>query len=419
MPRSRVASLIMRLIRGRVRLSPCRLVRSSQLASVNRVAQPFPPVVDCVGGVRPDVATHRSQAQTLGSVSRCPAWTVTAGAGSVYPLAIKAPLADSRSLYWSLLVDRRLPRPQTSRPLRAARTCVPLFSRMWEPSQQAVALPADNALVDTLWERGVATAAALRALPAPSSPPPGPIDGVVGMLLARAAPFDQATQLALRRQHGWGTAAPQPITEIRSHGRWMATPALARLTGTSAPRSLLDALRLLEELVPCPSAVAAAALITAGLANSPMHAGGVLTLARWYGVRTNLRLEAGRGGATMVVGPPATSTRAATHRILTAVGRAGWVDLGRLRGDDAPPYGRPIDYAISQDSRLRRTGDVVVRVDDRGSGLSALVVRMLVTAPSHSHSASCTRGWSVAGDSVVACCCQQRHSPPGSTRSHG
>jgi hypothetical protein len=39
-------------------------------------------------------------------------------------------------------------------------------SRVVSPSHQAVLLPADNALVDTNWERGVATVVALRALPA-------------------------------------------------------------------------------------------------------------------------------------------------------------------------------------------------------------------------------------------------------------
>jgi hypothetical protein len=253
--------------------------------------------------------------------------------------------------------------------------------RVASTSHHAVAVPADNALVDIMWERGVATAAALRALPAPRVPPPGPLDAVIGILLARAAPFDQATQLALRRQQGWGTAAPQPITEIRSHGRWKATAALTRLTATSAPPSLLAAMHLLEEVAPCPSGDAAAALIKAGVTNTPIHPGGALTLARWYGVTTALRLESGAEGRTTVVGRATTATRAATHRILTAAGRAGWVDLGRLRADNATSYGRPTDYAILGDARLHRTGEVVVRVDDRGSGLSGLVVRMLVASP--------------------------------------
>lgn len=178
-----------------------------------------------------------------------------------------------------------------------------------------------------------------------------------------------------------GTAAPQPITEIRSHGRWKATPALTRLTATSAPPSLLAAMHLLEEVAPCPSGDAAAALIKAGLTNTPIHPGGALTLARCYGVSTALRLESGAEGRTTVVGRTTTATPAATYRILTAAGRAGWVDLGRLRADNATSYGRPTDYAILGDARLHRTGEVVVRVDDRGSGLCVLVVRMLTASP--------------------------------------
>ena len=58
--------------------------------------------------------------------------------------------------------------------------------------------------------RVVHSAAAVRRLPAPASPPPGPLDAVIGMLLARAAPFDPATQLAIRQQQGWAPKLPPP-----------------------------------------------------------------------------------------------------------------------------------------------------------------------------------------------------------------
>jgi hypothetical protein len=91
--------------------------------------------------------------------------------------------------------------------------------------------PADNVTVSQRDAQGVVTVAALRALPPPAVPPPGPLDGVIGLLLARAAPFDRATQAALCRQQGWGPDAPEPIPEVRSSGRWLATPSLGRLTG--------------------------------------------------------------------------------------------------------------------------------------------------------------------------------------------
>lgn len=204
---------------------------------------------------------------------------------------------------------------------------------------------------------------------------------MIGLLLARAAPFDSVTQADLRRQQGWGTRAPEPIPEVRSHGRWTATPALTRLTrATAPPLSLLAALALLEQLAPCRSGDAAAALVTAGLVDTPLHPGGVLSLARWYGQPTRLRLEQSHG-STHVVGPvsPATATR--LHRLLSAVSRAGHLDLTTtFAGADAGER-RALGYAVGRDPRLCRQGDHVVRHDDRGSGLSMLCVRMLVAAP--------------------------------------
>jgi hypothetical protein len=143
--------------------------------------------------------------------------------------------------------------------------------------------------------------------------------------------------------------------------------------------SLLAALRLLEDLVPCESGEAAAALLGGGLSDAVIHPGGVLSLARWYGVPTELRLVA-RGGGTAVVGPRPADLSADFHRVLTAVGRAGYTELTPITGATAGAR-RRLDTALAQDARVRCDGGLVVRVDDRVSGLARHVVRMVVAAP--------------------------------------
>jgi hypothetical protein len=227
-----------------------------------------------------------------------------------------------------------------------------------------------------LQDRVTMTAASVRRLPAPTVPPPGGLDGVIGLLLARAAPFDTDAQAAVRRQQGWSHNPPEPIPHIRTHGRWLATPELRRLTAATAPPACLtNAVRLLEEMAPCTSGDAAAALISAGLADSPLHPGGVLALAQWYRVGRALRLQP-RAGGTDVVVPVDGDLARELRRIAIAAGRAGYV---QLKGADQTRRRR--DHALDREGRLRREDGLVIRVDDRTSGLAGHVVRMLVHAP--------------------------------------
>ena len=227
-----------------------------------------------------------------------------------------------------------------------------------------------------LQDRVTVTASSVRRLPAPTVPPPGGIDGVIGLLLARAAPFDRDAQAALRRQQGWSHNPPEPIPDIRTHGRWLATPELSRLTAATAPPAcVMKAVRLLEELAPCASGDAAAALVSAGFADTPVHPGGVLALAHWYRVGTSLRLQPRPGGTDVVV-PIDGDLARELRRIAIAAGRAGYV---QLKG--AGQTGRRRDHALDREGRLRREDDLVIRVDDRTSGLAGHVVRMLVQAP--------------------------------------
>ena len=226
----------------------------------------------------------------------------------------------------------------------------------------------------------VASAAALRALQPPSSPPPGPLDVVVGLLLARAAPFDAATQAALRLQQGWGTRPPTDIPEVRTHGRWQATPALRRLTSTGPPRALSQALQLLEHCAPVYGGQAAALLLEEGLTGEVMHPGGVLTLARWYGVSHGLRLERQADGTTMVVGPSTQASTAAVRRLVASLGRAGYADLETVSQGEGV-LRRHLDRDLRRRPGVFVDGDLVLSVDDQTSGLAAHVVRMLTSSP--------------------------------------
>ena len=226
----------------------------------------------------------------------------------------------------------------------------------------------------------ITSASALRALPAPTKPPQGTLDGVVGLLLSRAAPFDVETQSLLRRQHGWGTAAPHPIPDDKSHGRWMAVPVLSRLTrATAPPRSLVQALGVLERVVPCLAEHATDVLMDAGLTETPMHPGGVLRLADWYSVPTSLRLVFG-SEPTVLVGKRDPAASRAMHQVMTGLSRAGFGSA------DGPPglgdrAGREFDYLLTLNRRARRSGDLIVLADDRTSGLFLQVSRMLRFAP--------------------------------------
>jgi hypothetical protein len=230
-----------------------------------------------------------------------------------------------------------------------------------------------------VWGDRVPSAAALRALPAPSTPPNGPLDAVIGMLLARAAPFDAATQQALRRQQGWGAQAPQPITELRNHARFQGTAALRRLTATPPPESLSEALRRLEAAAPCRCEDAAQALLDDGVTETEIHPGGVLRLARWYGLATDLRLAEGENGQVLVA-PPAAGVIAGIHQVLTRAGRAGYADIAGVAAGDGELLRRLL-FQVRRDPRLHLDGPVGYRVDDRSSALAVFVARMLVSAP--------------------------------------
>jgi hypothetical protein len=248
------------------------------------------------------------------------------------------------------------------------------------PSMTDDFMRGQHAIADATFQT-VCTPTALRRRPPPLVPPPGPLDGVIGLLLSRAAPFDAGTQAALRRQQGWGPDAPVPITATRSHGRWMATPALRRLTeSTRPPHSLLLALRVMENIAPCSAGEAAAALMSARLADTPMHPGGVLSLARWYHVQTRLRLVS-TGATSTLIGGREPAVTVELHRLMTEIGRAGFAFL--LPSPSAPvgKHQRQLDHVLTFDPRLRRLDDLVVLQNDTGSGLSLHIARMLRFAP--------------------------------------
>ena len=231
-----------------------------------------------------------------------------------------------------------------------------------------------------MWDTPVSSPAALRALPLPTTPPPGTLDTVVGLLLARAAPFDASTQNLLRRQHGWVVTAPEPITDIRTHQRFTATTRLRQLTqATPPPPALIRAVQLLQELTPIPVADATAALRAAGLLDSPMHPAGVLSLAHLYRVATPLRVETTDVRPTLV-GPTHPEAQAKLRSILGTVRAAGHANLISLLADD-PVLVRAVEHQIGRTERVHRRGPVLLRVDDRSSGLATHVLRMLYAAP--------------------------------------
>ncbi len=107
------------------------------------------------------------------------------------------------------------------------------------------------------------------------------------------------------------------------------------------------------------------------------HPGGVLTLARWYRITTPLKLVTSQGGTT-VVGRMDQAVGESLARLLSSAGRAGYVHLSQDGGDR---HQRRLDYAIGCDRRLHRSGPVLIRVDDRASGLALHVARMLTFSP--------------------------------------
>ena len=203
---------------------------------------------------------------------------------------------------------------------------------------------------------------------------------VVGLLLARTAPFDSKTQSALRAQQGWGTWPPTDIPTVRTHGRYEATATLRCLTATEPPASLLEALRVLERSAPCTGGDAAAILLDSGAITVSLHPGGVLSLARWYGVPHGLRLQRRPDGTTVTVGPPSADLTAAVRRVTASLGRAGHVNLGGICGDNSR-LRRRLELDLSQRPGIRVQGDLALSVNDQSSGLAMHVVRMLRASP--------------------------------------
>ncbi len=136
---------------------------------------------------------------------------------------------------------------------------------------------------------------------------------------------------------------------------------------------------LLERLAPCPSIDAVLALLDAGLMHTPIHPGGVLSLARWYGVPTSLRIEA-HGAGTAVAAGRGPKPPGELRRLRVALGRRGHLNLAELQHVEANTL-RQVEFALDRDGRVQRNGALVLRVDDRASGLCRQVVRMLVCSP--------------------------------------
>jgi hypothetical protein len=95
--------------------------------------------------------------------------------------------------------------------------------------------------------------------------------------------------------------------------------------------------------------------------------------------------------------------------VLTAASWAGYSEMTHLVGATASSL-RRLDTAFAQDSRVRCTGGLVVRVDDRGSGLARHVVRMLVAAPRPLMLTELHEGWSGTGATATP---HPRHGDAG------
>lgn len=141
----------------------------------------------------------------------------------------------------------------------------------------------------------------VRLLPPPASPPPGSLEVVAGLLLARAVPFDRPVHASIRAR--WGLGLPPP-EQVKPHRRRDALRRVRDLCDvTPVPGQLLDALAVLADLdrhLP-PEQVTpergARALVVAGLTHGTGGPPLVYGLARVYRLpHTPLRLDGVWGG---------------------------------------------------------------------------------------------------------------------------
>jgi hypothetical protein len=142
---------------------------------------------------------------------------------------------------------------------------------------------------------------------------------------------------------------------------------------------LTAALRRLEGAAPCSCEDAAQALLDGGVTETETHPGGVLRLARWYGLPTDLRLAEGQNGQVLVA-PAVAGVSAGLHQMLTRAGRAGHADIAGVAADDGQLLRRLL-FQLAGDPRLHLEGPMAYRVDDRSSALALFTARMLIAAP--------------------------------------
>ncbi|MHB8449241.1 MAG: hypothetical protein ACYDAQ_02055 [Mycobacteriales bacterium] len=246
----------------------------------------------------------------------------------------------------------------------------------------------------------------VRALSWPTSPPPGPLDEAVGMMLHRLVPFQPDWLAALRARLGLDGGPPTvqravacvlPPGHVTLRGRpgegqprVLAAQNLLRTrlgelarmgAATGAPTALPAALCLLARFAPLAAPDVGEVLQASGLTARAMTMSSIALLARLFGVAEPELVVLGRAPGwvfTPVGVKPMTDVAGRVRRIAQRRGVLRVADLP----DDLPSTYWHAAVGLAGD--LVEVPDVPgswVLARDGGSALHGMVLRMLCAAP--------------------------------------